>query len=308
MKKKYYLIYTIVLLIFVGIFYLGETYFKPDTINNTEKRTTSNETSNTTTTSVLPNSNLTISYLDVGQADSILIKADNDYMLIDAGNIADGPKLVTYFKSLGITEFKYVVGTHPHEDHIGGLKDIVNNFKIATFYLPDAITTTAVYEDLLDALSNNNDKVTVPIIGNSFTLGNGTFTVLYTGTDTDNLNNSSIVLRYVYGTKSFLFMGDAPISIEKQIMTKDITSDVLKVGHHGSSYSSSLAFLQAVNPKYAIISVGKNNIYGLPTNKTLSNLASLNIKIYRTDQDGTIVCTSDGTTLNFTTITTDTNG
>ena len=220
--------------------------------------TTTTEANNSLSNNI---SNVEVSFLDVGQADSILISSNDEYMLIDAGNNSDGPLLVKYFQNLGIQEFKYVVGTHPHEDHIGGLDDIINSFNIDKIYLPDAITTTKTFEDVLDAIDNKNKTYTVPKIDSTFNLGNATFKVIYTGTDTSDLNNTSIVLKMTYKNISFLFTGDTTSKNEQKILNKDIKSTVLKVGHHGSKYSTSSAFLDKVNPKYAIIEVGQNNIY-----------------------------------------------
>lgn len=253
-------------------------------------------------------SNLKIYYLDVGQADSILIQNNDESMLIDAGNNNDGPLLVKYFQELGIKEFKYIVGTHPHEDHIGGLDDVIENFNIGTIYIPDAITTTSTFEDLLDAIDKKNMTYTVPNIDSTFTLGEATLKVIYTGTDTTDLNNTSIVLKMTFGNTSYLFTGDATDVTEEKILNKDIKADVLKVGHHGSSYSSTDNFLKKVNPKYAIISVGKNNKYSHPSSKTISKLEKLNIETYRTDELGTILLESDGNDININNIKTNTNG
>lgn len=254
------------------------------------------------------NSNLKISYLDVGQADSILIQNNGENMLIDAGNNEDGELLVHYFQDQGITDFKYVVGTHPHEDHIGGLDDIINNFNITTIYLPDVITTTKTFTDVLDAIENKNMTYTVPKIDQIITLGDAQLKVIYTGTDTSDLNNCSIVLKLTFGATSFLFTGDATDKIEKQMIKKDIQSTVLKVGHHGSKYSSTDSFLDQVNPKYAIISVGQNNSYDHPNSQTIQKLQQRNIEIHRTDQEGSIIITSDGKTIQITSQKTNTNG
>lgn len=254
------------------------------------------------------NGNLAVYFIDVGQADSILISTNNENMLIDAGNNEDGPKLVNYLKGLNINNFKYVVGTHPHEDHIGGMDDIITNFSIENFYMPDTITTTKTFEDVLDALEQKQLAFQTPQIQDYFYLGSARFEVLYVGADEDDLNDTSIVLKMTYGKNSFLFMGDATSKIEEKIIAKDIKSDVLKVAHHGSSYSSTKAFLKKVEPKYAIIEVGKNNTYKHPKQITLTKLKELNAKIYRTDEDGTIIATSDGENLTFQTVYTDTNG
>lgn len=251
---------------------------------------------------------LTIYYLDVGQADSILIEKNHEYMLIDAGNNEDGPLLVAYFKELGIIKFKIVIGTHAHEDHIGGLDDIINNFDIENFYMPDAITTTKTFEDVLDALENKNIAFQTPKVDEELTFQDTTLKILSVATEASNINNTSIVAKLKYGTTSFLFMGDAETQVEKEILNKDIASDVLKLGHHGSKYSTSEAFLKKVSPTYAIISVGKNNTYNHPSTETINTLNKNNIKIYRTDQDGTIVAKSNGSRISFSTIITNTNG
>lgn len=229
-------------------------------------------------------------------------------MLIDAGNNEDGKKLVSYFQSLGIESFQYVIGTHAHEDHIGGMDDIIDNFDIDTFYMPDAITTTATFESVLDSLEAKNIAFQTPSIDSIFKLGNATIDVLYVGTDDSDLNNTSIVLKLTYGNTSVLFMGDAEKEVETIIEKKDISADVLKIGHHGSNTSSSKTFLEKVNPSYAIISVGTGNSYGHPSNTTIQNLENQNIQIYRTDENGTIIMTSDGTNITFQTIQTNTNG
>ena len=267
--------------------------------------TTTSEANNTLSNST---SNVEVSFLDVGQADSILISSNDEYMLIDAGNNSDGPLLVKYFQNLGIQEFKYVVGTHPHEDHIGGLDDIINSFNIDKIYLPDAITTTKTFEDVLDAIDNKNKTYTVPKIDSTFNLGNATFKVIYTGTDTSDLNNTSIVLKMTYKNVSFLFTGDTTSKNEQKILNKDIKSTVLKVGHHGSKYSTSSAFLDKVDPKYAIIEVGQNNIYKHPSEETLDKLNKRNITTYRTDESGSIIAKTDGNNIKFTTKRTNTNG
>lgn len=256
------------------------------------------------------NSNLVISYLNVGQADSILIENNNEYMLIDAGNNNDGELLVKYFKDKGITEFKYLIGTHPHEDHIGGLDDIIYNFDINTIYIPDAITTTKTFMDVLDSIEEKNMTYSVPKINETFSLGESLITILYTGTDTKDLNNTSIVLRLDFGNTSYLFTGDATEKTEN-ILLKDylnLNADVLKVGHHGSRYSTTDEFLKKVNPKYAVISVGKDNNYKHPEDIILKKLKNNNIKTYRTDINGTIIITSDGENIDIKNVDTNLDG
>ena len=254
------------------------------------------------------NENFSVSFIDVGQADSVLIRNGNYNMLIDAGNNEDGEKLVNYFKSLGIEEFTYVFATHPHEDHIGGMDDIINNFKIDNYYMSNKLSTTKTFMDVLDALDGRNLKYMVPNKGDTLKLGDANIKVIYPGDDKSNINDSSIVLKITYGKNSFLLTGDATSNVERKIYNEDIKSDVLKVAHHGSSYSSTDVFLDKVKPYYAVISVGKNNIYNHPSNKTLEKLNKRNIKVYRTDLDGTIVFISDGDNLSVKALKTDTNG
>ena len=200
----------IVFLILV-ISYFFYNNFTPNTENF---GTSVNKGSDTTSSS------LTVSFVDVGQADCTLIENDGKYALIDAGNNEDGPLLVKYFESLGIKEFECVFATHAHEDHIGGMDDIINNFKIKNFYMPDAITTTKTFEDVLTALENNKVTFKTPTTGETFKLQAevpATFTVLSVNSDESNLNDTSIVLKLKYNTTTFLFMGDASSKIENTI-------------------------------------------------------------------------------------------
>ena len=247
-----------------------------------------------------------VEYIDVGQADAILIENNKKYMLIDAGNNEDGDLLVNYFKDKNITDFEYVVATHPHEDHIGGMDNIIKNFNIKNYYMPDCYTTTKTFEELLDALEEKNLSFETPDIDSEFLLGDALFKVLYTGTDKRDLNNTSIVLRMTYKDVSFMFTGDATNTTEKKILAKDLQSDVLKVGHHGSQYSTSDEFLDKVNPKYAIISVGTGNVYDHPKDITLNKLKG--IEVHRTDKESTIRIISDGKNIDIETFKTNTNG
>lgn len=302
MKKK--TVKRILILLFIAIAYVYSTY------QNTDKTVNDNTIKQRKTESTLKESsnNLDVYFLDVGQADSILLSNNGHYMLIDAGNNEDGPKLVNYFKSLGITKFDYVIATHAHEDHIGGMDDIIKNFDIGTFYMPDLITTTKTFEDVLDALSEKQIAFETPTIDQEFSFSDTKITTLYVNNEAKNLNDSSIVLRLKHGSNTFLFTGDASTKVEKQLLNKNIASDVLKVGHHGSRYSTSKEFLNKVNPQYAIISVGINNTYKHPHDETLKKLNDKKIIIYRTDQEGTIVAESNGNIIQFKTIKTDTNG
>lgn len=254
------------------------------------------------------NSSLKVYYIDVGQADCVLIQNENENMLIDAGNNEDGKKLVSYLSKMGIKDFKYVVGTHPHEDHIGGLDNIIKSFNIEKVFLPDAYSTTATFEDVLIALEDKNMNFSVPEIGQTLSLGEARIEVIYTEANPEDLNDASIILRVDYGNNSFLFTGDATSTVEKKILNKNIEVDVYKVAHHGSSYSNSEAFLNKVNAQVAVISAGKNNSYNHPHTEVVKRLEDRKMKIYRTDKLGTILITSNGQNIEVKNYDTDTDG
>ena len=234
-----------------------------------------------------------VRYLDVGQADSILVQSEGINMLIDAGTNSSGQTVVKDLENLGVTKIDYLIGTHPHEDHIGGMDDVIKNFDIGIIYMPKIQTNTKTFEDVLDAVSEKGLKITSPKKGDEFEVGGARCEIMTDGIeDTSNLNLSSIVIRMTYGTQSFLFMGDAEKENEETRQWPQTT--VLKVGHHGSSTSSSTQFLNEVQPQISVISVGKDNKYGHPTKTTINKLEKIKTKIYRTDESGTITITCDG--------------
>lgn len=253
---------------------------------------------------------LKIYFLDVGQADSTLIINNNQTMLIDAGNNEDGNLIVEFIKSLGIEKIDYLVGTHAHEDHIGGMDDIINNFNIGTVYLPyttEKTTTTKTFEDVLDSLIAKKLSITTANIGDKFTLGNTNCEIMYVdNSEPEDTNDQSICIRLELKNESFLFMGDASGKVEKARNWPQ--TNVLKVAHHGSKTSTSKEFLKQVKPQIAIISVGKDNSYKHPSEQVLERLESIKAKIYRTDELGTILLISDGDSNTVEKIKTNTDG
>lgn len=248
-----------------------------------------------------------IHFIDVGEADCILINNNNQYALIDAGNNEDGNKLVTYFKSIGIEKFQYVIGTHAHEDHIGGMDNIIRNFEIMHFYMPKVEVNMKTYQEIREELKKKNILYETPKIDSTFTLSNTTIKVLSIGDDKEDINSTSIVLKVTYQNTSYLLMADATNDVEQKILNKNIKSDLIKVGHHGSNHSSSATFLNKVKPKYAIITVETPNDYDFPKKVTLDKLERIGANILRTDELGTIIASSDGNNIYFNYLKTDTN-
>jgi competence protein ComEC len=246
--------------------------------------------------------NMFVHFIDVGQGDSIYIKAPNgEDILIDGGN-KDGSDVVAYLKKQKVKDIEFMIATHPDADHIGGLDEVLKAFPVKNVYAPKVSHTTQAYKDFLTAVKTK--KLTIKTAKADVTLSIKDVTAKFVGPvkaySTSDTNDWSAVLKITYGKNSFLFTGDAETKAETDMIKakKDLRADVLKVGHHGAKTSTSTAFLNAVKPKYAVISVGKNS-YGHPTKEVLNRLKAAKVTVYRTDQKGTIVFTSNGSKLSL---------
>ena len=250
-------------------------------------------------------STFSIHFIDVGQADAALVECDGHYMLIDGGNKGDSDKIYAVLKKAGVPKLDIVVGTHAHEDHIGGLPGAFNYTTADLTLCPTTEYESDAFEDFARYAKEKGGGITVPEVGDTHMLGSAKVTILAVNTLEDT-NNTSIVLRIDYGKTSFLFMGDAETPTEEILLERnaDLSATVLKVGHHGSDTSSSYRFLQKVGFQHAVISVGKDNPYGHPDPGVLDSLHPYEYSttfIHRTDLNGDIFCTSNGTNVTFTT-------
>lgn len=260
--------------------------------------------SNVNPSDIPENSNFEVHFIDVGQADSALIECDGETMMIDGGNVVDSNVVAAYLKKEDVTELNYVVCSHAHEDHVGGLSGALSVTKADNIYAPKTETNTKAYKNFKKKAEEQNVEIKHPNIGDEIQLGSST--VEFLGPVDENgkdLNSTSIVLKITYGNTSFLFTGDAESDEEEEILNSgaDLKSTVLKVGHHGSRTSTSYPFLREVMPQYAVISVEKGNSYGHPNEETLSKLSDAGVEVYRTDESGDIVMTSDGNNISITT-------
>lgn len=286
-KKKYYT--PAVFVLAVVILLSAISFFSSQT-----------KTDNAVNEALTNKDGIVVHFLDVGQGDSEFVELPNGQcMLIDAGTADSGQTVTDYIKQCGYTKIDYLVATHPHADHIGGMSQVVEGFDIGEIYMPKVSTATRTFEGLLEEISDkgmtiNTAKAGIEVYSDSELQMEFLAPV---GTQYEEINNYSAVLKISYGSNSFLFTGDAEDISEEEMLDRDYSSlsaDVLKVGHHGSRYSSTIDFLYAVKPEYAVISCGAGNSYGHPHSEVLDRLNKLKAQIYRTDEQGTVTVTCDG--------------
>ncbi len=256
---------------------------------------------------VTPEGEMEVHFIDVGNADCILVRQGDKNLLIDAGERGDGDTILSYLNERGITTLDLVVATHPHADHIGAMADVIREMEIGCFlmsFMPESDTpTTNVYMDMLEELDKNEVLVEEAKPGAVYELGTARLQVLAPIEESKDANDISVVTRLTFGERAFVFTGDAGTAVEKQILSRgwDVSADVLKLGHHGSNTSNSEAFIDAVMPSHAVITCGEGNSYGHPHKEPLLLLNEREIPFYRSDVYGTVVFTTDGTELTVTT-------
>ena len=243
------------------------------------------------------NPDFRIQFIDVGQADAALVFCEGETMLIDGGNTGDGDTIYSILKKHELTSLDYVVCTHAHEDHVGGLSSALTACTAETVLCPVKSYDSQVFRNFVKRAG----EITVPKAGDSFELGGARVEILSCRPRAEETNDTSIVLKIIYGETSFLFTGDAEYETESLMLEEgcDLSATVLKVGHHGSSSSTSYRFLNAVMPQYAVISVGRDNSYGHPHDEVLSRLRDADVTVLRTDERGDIICESNGKTVTF---------
>lgn len=239
-----------------------------------------------------------VHFVDVGQGDCTVITSPDGNIIIDAGLYDNVEQTTEYIDSLGITDFKYAIFTHPHSDHIGGAGTVISNYNVDTVILPDVVSTYTPFEKMIEAIEQKKCNVLEGKAGVSLELGEVKIDLLAPVCEYENINNTSVATKITYGEVSYLFTGDAEELAELDMLNRDaeiLDSTILKVGHHGSSSSSCSAFLAAVSPEVAIYSCGLNNEYGHPHGEVVNRINNIGAISYRTDKQGSIMIPTDGT-------------
>lgn len=304
--RKKLIIVLLAMLLLIGILYLcGFNFFEyimhPEEYYQSTQSSQSSESINVVDAHDYPKGEMHLTMIDVGQGDSFLFIQNGYTALFDCGTRSTGKDVVKYLKEHGITKLDYVIGTHPHDDHMGGMYDVITSFEIDTIIMPKVKNNTITsdwYLKLMNEIKTGGYKVIYPTVGDEFSLGDANMKVIGPFEEpTDNINNYSIVVKISFGEMDVLMTGDAETSVEKEILDsgENIDAEILKVGHHGSDTSTSTEFLDAVDPDYALISAKVGNKYNHPTDSTMKKFKKRKTPVYRTDESGTVeaVITSD---------------
>ncbi len=248
------------------------------------------------------NGDLSVTFLDVGEGNAVLVEQNGAFMLIDGGDREYSSFVVSYLQNAGVQELEYVIASHYDADHLNGVVGVLNVYPCKTVLAADYTTDTRVYESFCEVVEEQDIELVYPAMGEQYSFGDAVFTIVCPDAyDYDESNDNSIGIRLEYGDTSFLICGDAGTKVEAVMLQSGLTldSDVYLASHHGSEYSSSYEFLQAVSPSAVVISVGADNSYGHPTKRVLEDIAAVGADVYRTDELGTIQVISDGSTLTF---------
>ncbi len=253
------------------------------------------------TDSLSSTAGMAVHFVDVGQGDCTVIESNGKYLLIDSGEADKAQTVINYLNNLGVEKLDYCIATHPHSDHMGSMSQVISQFNAEKLIMPELsdinIPTTRTFEDFLLSAEENCEEIIAAEAGYTYSMGEVEIQILGPCEQDEDLNNMSVVAKVTYGESSFLITGDCSFDEEDDIMDNyynQLDSDVLKVGHHGSSGSTSVEWLEAVEPDVAVITVGADNSYGHPTKKVLNNLADFDCEIYRTDEMGSIIFETDG--------------
>ncbi len=253
---------------------------------------------------IVSNSDVSVHFVDVGQGDCTVIMSKDGVILIDSGEEDKAQTVINYLNKLGVEKLDYCIVTHPHSDHMGSMAKVLDEFKADKLIMPELtdinMPTTKIFEKFLLSAEENADEVIPAEAGYTYSLGEIEMSILGPCEQDEDINNMSVVTKIEYGSSSFLITGDCSFSEEEDIMDNyynELSCDVLKVGHHGSSGSTSVDWLEAVEPKYSVISVGKDNSYGHPTKRVLEDIEDFGSIIYTTENEGTIVFDTDGKTI-----------
>ncbi len=292
-KKRYRTLLLVVILLYIFNLQFGGKFDIPElSLPSGEKEV------------VVYDDNATLTFLDVGQGDSILIQVKDIDILIDAGEKEYGDDVVSKLKKYGVEDIEFLVATHPHSDHIGGMANVLENFEVENFVMPEKEHTSKTFEKMVDLVYEKNIPVIFPYEGQMLFNDNGASLKVISPVieDDDNLNNYSICLKFEYGNTRAILTGDAEAKVEKMIVAsgESLEADIYKVGHHGSATSSSEGFVKAINPQISVISVGKDNDYGHPHQEIVERLEWVSSSIYKTSELSDIRIITDGSKIDVT--------